>query len=52
MAAHPGDGTVAGAVRAALDLTKLQPFLERNVKGFAGPIGVKQFGVGVICLFF
>lgn len=41
------DGQAYGDVRAPLSLEKLQPFLEKNVKGFAGPITVKQFGVSV-----
>ncbi|KAL1406569.1 hypothetical protein Q8F55_008275 [Vanrija albida] len=40
------DGQAYGDVRAPLSLEKLQPFLEKNVKGFAGPITVKQFGFG------
>ncbi|CAK9781003.1 APH-domain-containing protein [Cutaneotrichosporon oleaginosum] len=40
------DGTVVGAIRAPLDLDKLVPYLEQNVKGFKGPVEPKQFGFG------
>ncbi|TXT12818.1 hypothetical protein VHUM_01219 [Vanrija humicola] len=43
---RPKDGQAYGDVRAPLSLDKLQPFLEKNVDGFAGPITVKQFGFG------
>lgn len=41
------DGTVVGAIRAPLDLSKLTPYLEKNVAGFKGPIEPKQFGVSI-----
>ncbi|BEI84031.1 hypothetical protein CcaverHIS002_0406350 [Cutaneotrichosporon cavernicola] len=41
-----GDGTVVGALRAPLDLSKLVPYLEQNVDGFQGPVEPKQFGFG------
>jgi hypothetical protein len=42
------DGTVAGALRAPLDLSKLVPYLEQNIAGFKGPVEPKQFGVSTL----
>jgi hypothetical protein len=44
---RPRDGTAVGAIRAAVDLAKLLPYLEQNVVGFQGPLDIKQFGVSM-----
>jgi len=48
MSAVPKDGTGFGDVRTPLDTTKLIPYLEANVPGYAGPLTVKQFGVSSV----
>lgn len=39
-------GQELGEVRSSLPLDRLVPYLEQNVKGFKGPLEVKQFKVG------
>lgn len=43
------DGTAVGEVRTPLDTTKLVPYLEKAIPGYAGPLSVKQFGVRACC---
>lgn len=43
---EPKIGQEYGDVRAPLPLDRLEPFLQQNVKGYAGPLEVKQFKVG------
>lgn len=38
-------GADLGAVRAALPLDHLVPYLEKNIEAFKGPVEVKQFNV-------
>ena len=38
-------GQEYGEVRSSLPLEKLEPYLEKHIKGFKGPIEVKQFRV-------
>jgi hypothetical protein len=47
MPERPKDGTVVGEIRAPIDMGKLLPYLEKNVKGFKGPLEIKQFGVSI-----
>lgn len=42
---YPKDGQAMGEIRTPISLEKLQPYLEKNIEGFAGPVTVKQFGV-------
>lgn len=42
---YPKDGQAMGEIRTPISLDKLQPYLEKNIDGFAGPITIKQFGV-------
>ena len=46
----PGDkvGQELGAVRSSLPLEKLVPYLEKNVKGYQGPLEVQQFKFGQV----
>lgn len=40
-------GADLGAVRAALPLDHLVPYLEKNIEAFKGPVEVRQFNVRV-----
>lgn len=42
---YPKDGQAMGEIRTPISLDKLQPYLEKNIDGFAGPVTIKQFGV-------
>lgn len=42
---YPKDGQAMGEIRTPISLEKLQPYLEKNIDGFAGPVTIKQFGV-------
>jgi aminoglycoside phosphotransferase (APT) family kinase protein len=43
-------GQELGAVRSSLPLDKLEPYLEKNVKGYHGPLEVQQFKFGQVSL--
>ena len=40
-------GQEYGDIRAPLPLDRLVPYLEKHVEGYAGPLEVKQFKVGL-----
>jgi hypothetical protein len=46
----PGNkvGQEFGAIRSSLPLEKLEPFLEKNVQGYQGPLEVQQFKFGQV----
>ena len=46
----PGNkvGQEFGAIRSSLPLENLEPFLEKNVKGYQGPLEVQQFKFGQV----
>lgn len=49
----PGNkvGQEFGAIRSSLPLEKLEPFLEKNVEGYQGPLEVQQFKFGQVSPF-
>ena len=45
-------GQEFGAIRSSLPLDKLEPYLEKNVQGYQGPLEVQQFKFGQVRLSF
>jgi len=41
-------GQEFGAIRSSLPLDKLEPFLQKNVVGYIGPLEVQQFKFGQV----